>query len=480
LYTRKIDTFQGQIKMALKEAIPDLDLTLAKVFQTLRIRSHLTGAGIRKCEGYAAGHLIFAMFTSIFLTLPGLCGYAHLNLTALTTASKDAFYRLKNRDLGWRSFFWRFLGFLAQQLGWSQQAPAETFFVLDTSILPKRGEKIEEVSYVYDHSRGRSVLGYELLTLLLVNPQGYFPLDFEYHFSSKKGKAYQEATVAHPNSSLARRQREATKNKLAVSLQMLQRAQAKGIKALYVLVDRWFASPNFFSNLLLLGLHGIGRLKRGQSRYLYQGREYTLEELYRRVRPNLIRHRGLGYDLARLEVTCANGLPGIIVFSRGYREPEVNQPAGAKLPPQPKWAAFFTTDASLATDEVVKKYLCRWSIEVFFKEAKTLLGLGKDQSRKFAAQVCATTLTFLRFNVLAFVKAQRDAAETIGSIFRELAAEVRRSTFQEKILAYFRQFLEAIVELLNQSTPLSASSRDFLDMIAIVINELDLCRGCET
>ena len=232
MYTRKIDTFQGQIKMALKEAIPDLDLTLAKVFQTLRIRSHLTGAGIRKCEGYAAGHLIFAMFTSIFLTLPGLCGYAHLNLTALTTASKDAFYRLKNRDLGWRSFFWRFLGLLAQQLGWSQQAPAETFFVLDTSILPKRGEKIEEVSYVYDHSRGRSVLGYELLTLLLVNPQGYFPLDFEYHFSSKKGKAYQEATVAHPRSSLARRQREATKNKLAVSLQMLQRARAKGIKAL--------------------------------------------------------------------------------------------------------------------------------------------------------------------------------------------------------------------------------------------------------
>ena len=45
-----------------------------------------------------------------------------------------------------------------------------------------------------------------------------------------------------------------------------------------MLVDRWFASPNFFSNLLLLGLNGIGRLKRGQSRYLYQGQEYTLEE----------------------------------------------------------------------------------------------------------------------------------------------------------------------------------------------------------
>jgi len=186
MYNKKIDTFQGQIKMALKEAIPDLDRTFNRLFQTLRIKSHLTGAGIRKCEGYSVVHLVFIMFISVFLNLPGLCGYAHLNLTALTTAGKDAFYRLKNRDLGWRSFLWRFLGYFAQQLGWPQQAPTEAYFVLDTTVLPKRGEKIEEVSYVYDHCRGRSVLGYELLTLLLVNSQGYYPLDFEYHFSKKR------------------------------------------------------------------------------------------------------------------------------------------------------------------------------------------------------------------------------------------------------------------------------------------------------
>jgi len=107
---KKSDTFQGQIKMALKEAIPDLDRTFNRLFQTLRINSHLTGAGIRKCEGHSAAHLVFVMVASIFLALPGLCGYARLNLTALTAAGKDAFYRLKNRDLGWRSFLWRFLG----------------------------------------------------------------------------------------------------------------------------------------------------------------------------------------------------------------------------------------------------------------------------------------------------------------------------------------------------------------------------------
>ena len=480
MYNKNINEFQGQIKTALKEALPTLDLTCNRLFQRLRIKSHLTGAGIRKCEGYAAVHLVFVMFISVFLNLPGLCGPAHLNLTALTAAGKDAFYRLKHRDLSWRSFLWRFLGFVAQQLGWSRQAPTETYVVLDTTVLPKRGEKIEEVSFVYDHSRGRSVLGYELLTLLMVNSQGYYPLDFEYHFSNKKGHAYQAATVSRRRSSLDRWRLLAQQNKFDVSLQMVQRALAKGAKALYVLVDRWFAAPNFFLNLRWLGVHGIGRLKAGKSRYLYQGREYTMEELYRLVKPNLSRCRALGYDLARVEVTCANGLPGMIVFSRGYREPQVNLPAGAKLPPQPKWAAFFTTDVSLAAAEVVKKYLCRWSIEVFFKEAKTLLGLGKDQGRSFAAQVCATTLTFLRFHVLAFVKAQGDAAKTIGGLFREMAEEIGLIQFQDKIIAYFRQFLTATLKRLKRSLPISASFGAVVDTIDIVINELDLCQGGET
>ncbi len=127
---------------------------------------------------------------------------------------------------------------------------------------------------------GRSVLGYELLTLLLFNARGYYPLDSEYHFSKRKGRAYQAATVAHRQSSLDRRRRQAQKNKFDVSLQMVQRALAKGMKALYVLVDRWFAAPQFFLSLRSLGVHDIGRLKTGKSRYLYQGtsipwRNYT-------------------------------------------------------------------------------------------------------------------------------------------------------------------------------------------------------------
>ena len=82
-------------------------------------------------------------------------------------------------------------------------------------------------------------------------------------------------------------------------------------------------------------------------------------------------------------MTCANGLAGQIIFSKGYQEPEIDKLPGAKLSPKSSWAAFFSTDTALTAPEVVKKYMSRWSIEVFFKEAKTMLGLGKDPSQVF-------------------------------------------------------------------------------------------------
>ena len=68
----------------------------------------------------------------------------------------------------------------------------------------------------------------------------------------------------------------------------------------------------------------------------------------------------------------------------------------------------------------------------------------------------------------------------IGGLFRELAEEIGLMKFQDRIVAYFRQFLAATVKRLQRSFPASAKFGDVLDTIDIVINELDLCQGCET
>jgi len=480
MHSKKIGKFQGQIETAFQEAIADIDIKVHKLFKMLRVMSHLTAAGIRKLEGHSAFHLLYVLVNLAFLHIKGIGEFSQRNLTALSEAQKDAFYRFKNRDYSWRSFHWRFVCYMAVLLKWKKQKKSQSYFVLDATCLPKRGEKIEEVSYVYDHGRGKSITGFEVLTLLLVNSQSYYPLDFGYHFSKDKGKHYRPARPAHPTSSLARRLKEAGVSKLDLSLQMLQRALAKGIKAGYVLFDRWFTSPKFMKALRGLRLHGIGRLKKDATLYFYKERWFTLKGLYQQKKSDLVLDKELGYQLARAEVVCSNGLAGAIIFSKGYQEPDLEKLPGAKLSPTPKWAAFFSTDISLAAGEVVKKYMSRWSIEVFFKEAKTMLGLGKDQSRAFAAQVCSITLTFLRYNLLAFLQAQNDSHMTIGGIFRELESEMGILNHHQKIISFFRQIVLKTLEIINQFLDAPNNFQDYIDIINNYFNAIPLCQGCET
>jgi hypothetical protein len=469
--------FQGQIETVLKESLADLDIKVKKIFSKLRIQSHLTAAGIRKYDGYTALELVYAMVNMCFMHLHGVADFVKRNLTVITGARKDAFYRLKKRDCGWRAFHWRLVGHMGKLLHWSQNQRHDTHFILDTTCLPKRGQKIEEVSWVYDHNQEKTVLGYELLTLGVGDPEGFYPLDFGFHFSRRKGKHYRPAQTT---GSTARRVKEAGLSKLELSLQMLQQALKKGIRAAYVLFDRWFTSPKFLQAILFLGLHAIGRLKNDNVCYLYQGRSLTLAQLYRRIKSDLVWNQELQLSLATVAVTCTNGLVGNIIFSKGYQEPEIDKLPGAKLSPKSSWAAFFSTDTALPATEVVKKYMSRWSIEVFFKEAKTMLGLGKDPSQSFQAQICAITLTFLRYNLLAFLKNQQTTRLSTGELFYQLEQEIAPLTYMEKIVDYFRRFLSACLNLMHRLGYLAIDFDSLFVPFTNSINEIPLCQGCET
>lgn len=51
------------------------------------------------------------------------------------------------------------------------------------------------------------------------------------------------------------------------------------------------------------------------------------------------------------------------------------------------WHTIISTDKQLIFNKMMGIYAIRWSIEIFFKEAKQLLDLGKSQSTNFDVQV---------------------------------------------------------------------------------------------
>jgi hypothetical protein len=65
--------------------------------------------------------------------------------------------------------------------------------------------------------------------------------------------------------------------------------------------------------------------------------------------------------------------------------------------------AFLSTDLELEPSEILTYYARRWAIEVFFKDAKQMLYMGKEQSNTFDALVASYSMVLIRHLMLVFI-----------------------------------------------------------------------------
>jgi hypothetical protein len=112
------------------------------------------------------------------------------------------------------------------------------------------------------------------------------------------------------------------------------------------------------------------------------------------------------------------------------------------------WVLLVTTDMSINYIKAVEIYQIRWSIEVFFKESKQFLQLGKSQSNDFDAQIADTTISIIVYLLLNLHKRFSDY-ETLGEIFREENQQLRELTLWEKLWGLFLEIIELLAELFD-------------------------------
>lgn len=164
----------------------------------------------------------------------------------------------------------------------------------------------------------------------------------------------------------------------------------------------------------------ICQLKDSKVKYQYRGKAYQLSELYQKIKHDLREDSRTGLLLKRVMVLfLGSDQKAVIIFSKGYCEPQINETKGKKKKNEPKWAAFLCTDTRLQAATIIRKYTMRWPIEACFKECKQMLDLGKDQSNDFSAQVFATTVSFIRYNLLNYMN-KFENHSTLGELFDQL------------------------------------------------------------
>ncbi|GAB1415422.1 hypothetical protein MASR2M117_08280 [Paludibacter sp.] len=102
-------------------------------------------------------------------------------------------------------------------------------------------------------------------------------------------------------------------------------------------------------------------------------------------------------------------------------------------------------------EQAYKIYSTRWSVEVFFKESKQHLGLGKCQAQDFDAQIAATTLCMLQYNLLSVVKRFNDY-KTLGELFRAAQKDSLEITISEQIWLIITDIAAKLSKILDIDT----------------------------
>lgn len=215
---------------------------------------------------------------------------------------------------------------------------------------------------------------------------------------------------------------------------MIKRAVKHGFIADFLLTDSWFTSEYFIRSIRKIKkgmLHLPGMCKMDKRNYLFEGNEYTAKQLLQRFKGTKKRSRKVNaYYLA----LCAEykGIPLKLFFSRYSK--------------RGKWHLLISTDLTLNFIKAIEIYNIRWSIEVFFKETKQYLNLGKSQANDFDAQIADTTIAMIQNTILTLFK-RFQAYETIGELFRESQRRLLELTLAERLWNLFIELQRQIVEL---------------------------------
>ena len=399
-----------------------------------------------KKSGYSFDSLI-----SMLLVLP-LIGFKTIHALTTTkdneldTTGKDSYYRvLANQKIKWRDFLFYFVKqYLIKDELFTPPVDTTKCMIFDDTDLSKTGKKIEGISKIYNHVSKSYYFGFKLLLSGYWIGSVFIPVDFSLHRECKKLKygltdkqrKAQKKTPRCDKTSAAKRYKELNKKKTDLLVQMFSRVVKRRIQVDYILMDSWFTGVGLLKKLrsICSSTHIIGMYKYN-SKIEVDGKVKSLTQLKRqKTKPKRCRRFNYYYYHYVSEI---DGLKvSIFISKRGKNG---------------KCHTLLTTDTKMNFVKVIEVYSIRWTIEVFFKEAKQLFGLGKCQSTNFDVQIAQITITMIQY-LLTSIRFKMEAYETIGGLFEDLKQDYIENKLNIRILAVVAliiTFLEKIIDSID-------------------------------
>lgn len=228
------------------------------------------------------------------------------------------------------------------------------FLLLDDTLCEKckpssqAHHPTESCGYHFSHTSQKSVWGHQVLQLMLKTQNQAYPYEFQ---------------LFH---------KETTESKIKLSMDMIKRLPSFH-STVYLLCDSWFTSRSIMETALSKGIHVIGAIK--TNRIIFpQGIRIQVKEFARHIQEkdtDLVTVGKESYRVYRYE-GALNGLDqGVVLLCWNAEHPMDSQ----------YMRCFISTDTELTTEQILTHYSQRWSIEIYFKQIKGMLGFDGYQIR---------------------------------------------------------------------------------------------------
>jgi hypothetical protein len=234
------------------------------------------------------------------------------------------------------------------------------------------------------------------------------------------------------------RRLEADMSKTQSVINMLVRAVKRGFEFDYVLFDSWFFSKEILARIESFrtkGIKLIAMVKMGKNLYrdCLSSKDMDANTLRKQYRNKETRNRKFNARYIKVPVWYDNRRVNLFFVKLG---------SGSK------WKAIITNDLELGFNKLMETYHIRWSCEVFFKDAKQHLQLGKCQCNNFDSQIGTITLAMMQYMMLLLYK-QMHYGHSLGRIFDLISSQAEEENITRYLLELFWEIVNGIGEILK-------------------------------
>ena len=436
-----IDNF---IETAMKSVLKN---PIVLVLRDINFSSILKQSNFIKRDVGVPPYMVILQFLYMFLINKKISSFMKYSNDSF---KKDVYYRLlKNSKYNWRKLLLLTSVNLINKLS-SLQKPTDTkVFIIDDTVEIKRGKYIEgSCKNLWSNKDKRVVKGLNIVSLNYSDTHTDMMLDFSMNYN-KNQIIDSIDNKYHHRSNAYKRRIEGRNGKNIQAINMLKRALSSGIYADYLLVDSWYAKPNFIKEVRDNGLDTIARVAKSNRIWQFSGKYKTLEALYNHEKQNKTSKLG-NYNSIKYShvstITTHKTLGRVkIVFIRTKEN----------LIP------IFSTNIHLSDLEIINTYKKRWNIEQGYKDLREYFQFGKEENRIYEALIARITLSFLAYNLTSYINRINNEPQTLGNLFKDLECQL-------ETLAISMELFLKILENLLQTTEIVKRNKD----LELIINVL--------